>query len=226
MTPSTRPAVAALRESALVRALKRARMSLIRWRMGLRHVHPTFHCLNGNAISPDLVTGAYSYIGRRCWICPRVTMGRYVMVASEVVILGGDHRFDMAGTPMMFSGRPSVPPTFIEDDVWIGYRAAINAGVRVGRGSIVAAHAVVTQDVPPYTIVGGVPARPIGRRFATESEIAAHERMLAGPTVHGTLSMPKDGAEQSPTRSGLAHPEGEGRPPFGRNPADAGGNAP
>lgn len=182
-----------------MRLLRALRMSLIRWRMGLRHVHPTFHCLDGNAISPDLVTGAYSYIGRRCWICPRVTIGRYVMVASEVAILGGDHRFDVPGTPMMFSGRPAVPPTVIEDDVWIGFRAAINAGVRIGRGSIVAAHAVVTRDVEPYSIVGGVPAQPIGRRFASEPEIAAHERMLAGPTVHGTLSMPKDGAAQGAT---------------------------
>lgn len=221
MTPTTRPALASWRESALVRGLKRVRMALIRWRMGLRHVHPTFHCLDGNAISPDLVTGAHSYIGRRCWICPRVTMGRYVMVASEVVILGGDHRFDMAGTPMMFSGRPAVPPTFIEDDVWIGYRAAINAGVRVGRGSIIAAHAVVTQDVPPYTVVGGVPARPIGRRFATEREIAEHERMLSGPTVHGTLSMPKDGAEQSPTHSDAGYPADAGSAPPARDPADS-----
>lgn len=182
-----------------MRLLRRLRMSVIRWRMGLRHVHPSFHCLDGNAISPDLVTGAYSYIGRRCWICPRVTIGRYVMVASEVAILGGDHRFDVPGTPMMFSGRPAVPPTVIEDDVWIGFRAAINAGVRIGRGSIVAAHAVVTRDVEPYTIVGGVPAQPIGRRFASDAEIAAHERMLAGPTVRGTLSMPKDGAAQGAT---------------------------
>lgn len=182
--------------------LRSLRMRLLRWRMGLRHVHPTFHCLNGNAISPDLVTGAHSYIGRRCWICPRVTIGRYVMVASEVAILGGDHRFDVAGTPMMFSGRPAVPPTVIEDDVWIGYRAVINAGVRIGRGSIVAAHAVVTHDVEPYTIVGGVPARAIGRRFATDAEIAAHDRMLAGPTVHGMLSPPKDGAEQAATAAG------------------------
>lgn len=195
-----------------MRLLRALRMSLIRWRMGLRHVHPTFHCLDGNAISPDLVTGAYSYIGRRCWICPRVTIGRYVMVASEVAILGGDHRFDVAGTPMMFSGRPAVPPTVIEDDVWIGFRAAINAGVRIGRGSIVAAHAVVTRDVEPYSIVGGVPAQAIGRRFASESEIAAHERMLAGPTVHGTLSMPKDGAAQGATVADRQGGAGDGAP--------------
>ena len=53
----------------------------------------------------------------------------------------------------------------IGNDVWIGYEAVITAGVHIGNGAIIAAHAVVTKDVPAYTIVGGVPARPIRKRF-------------------------------------------------------------
>ena len=53
----------------------------------------------------------------------------------------------------------------IGNDVWIGYEAVIMAGVNIGDGAIIAAHAVVTKDVAPYTIVGGVPARPIRKRF-------------------------------------------------------------
>lgn len=53
----------------------------------------------------------------------------------------------------------------IGNDVWIGYEAVIMAGVRIGDGAIVAARAVVTKDVPPYAIVGGVPAREIRKRF-------------------------------------------------------------
>ena len=53
----------------------------------------------------------------------------------------------------------------IGNDVWIGYEAVIMAGVHIGNGAIIAARAVVTKDVPPYTIVGGVPARPIRKRF-------------------------------------------------------------
>lgn len=53
----------------------------------------------------------------------------------------------------------------IGNDVWIGYEAVIMAGVNIGDGAIIAAHAVVTKDVAPYTIVGGVPARPIRQRF-------------------------------------------------------------
>ena len=53
----------------------------------------------------------------------------------------------------------------IDNDVWIGYEAVIMAGVHIGNGAIIAARAVVTKDVPPYTIVGGVPARLIRKRF-------------------------------------------------------------
>ena len=56
----------------------------------------------------------------------------------------------------------------IGNDVWIGYEAVIMAGVHIGNGAIIAARAVVTKDVPPYTIVGGVPARPIRQRFDEE----------------------------------------------------------
>lgn len=57
----------------------------------------------------------------------------------------------------------------IGSDVWIGYEAVILAGVTIGDGAVIAARAVVTKDVPPYTIVGGVPARPIRRRFPEET---------------------------------------------------------
>lgn len=57
----------------------------------------------------------------------------------------------------------------IGNDVWIGYEAVILSGVTIGDGAIIGARAVVTRDVPPYTIVGGVPARPIRRRFDEET---------------------------------------------------------
>ena len=56
----------------------------------------------------------------------------------------------------------------IGNDVWIGYEAVIMAGVHIGNGAIIGTRAVVTKDVPPYTIVGGVPARPIRKRFDEE----------------------------------------------------------
>lgn len=64
----------------------------------------------------------------------------------------------------------------IGSDVWIGYEAVILAGVTVGHGAIIGTRAVVTKDVPPYTIVGGVPAQPIRRRFSEET-IAGLEKL-------------------------------------------------
>ena len=63
----------------------------------------------------------------------------------------------------------------IGNDVWIGYEAVILAGVTVGDGAVVGTRAVVTKDVPPYTIVGGVPAKPIRKRFSE----AVIDRLLA-----------------------------------------------
>ena len=57
----------------------------------------------------------------------------------------------------------------IGNDVWIGYEAVILAGVTIGDGAIIGTRAVVTKDVPPYTIVGGVPAKPIKKRFSDET---------------------------------------------------------
>ena len=74
---------------------------------------------------------------------------------------------DVARIPEAWDNRGDI---VIGNDVWIGYEAVVLAGVTIGDGAIGAARAVVTKDVPPYTIVGGVPARPIRRRFS-DSEI-------------------------------------------------------
>ena len=63
----------------------------------------------------------------------------------------------------------------VGNDVWIGYEAVILSGVTIGDGAIIGARAVVTKDVPPYTIVGGVPARPIRPRFGFETIAALRE---------------------------------------------------
>ena len=71
----------------------------------------------------------------------------------------------------------------IGNDVWIGYEAVIMAGVRIGDGAVIAARAVVTRDVPPYTIVGGVPARVIRRRFDADTVARLQEmRWWTGPS--------------------------------------------
>jgi len=75
--------------------------------------------------------------------------------------------------------------------VWIGYGVIVMAGVRIGRGAIIAAGAVVTKDVAPYSISAGVPARHIRDRFtAGSAERAKHDAMLDGPVQFGTYARP------------------------------------
>lgn len=105
-------------------------------------------------------------IGRRTWIGQGSTLdvrwgieiGDDVGISPMVVILTASHDPEHPDFPMV--GRPVV----IEDHAWIATRAMIMPGVRIGRGAIVAAGAVVTRDVPAGTIVGGAPARRIGQR--------------------------------------------------------------
>jgi acetyltransferase-like isoleucine patch superfamily enzyme len=162
-------------------------MAFVRWRYGLRHTDPTFYLGGPGDIARDFRAGPFSYVGRGACICPRVTIGSYALLAHEVSIQGGDHRFDIPGTPVVFSPRPELPETVIGDDVWVGHRATILAGVRVGRGAVVAAGAVVTKDVSPFTIVGGVPAREIGVRFPDQEDRARHVAMLDSEPVAGEL---------------------------------------
>ena len=68
---------------------------------------------------------------------------------------------------MMLQGERSLP-ILVGDDVWIGANATILRGVVIGRGAIIAAHAVVSKDVQPYEIVGGVPAKKIGSRLPAD----------------------------------------------------------
>lgn len=134
----------------------------------------SFNC----TISKDIVVGVYSYIGPSCLIYPKVRLGRFVMLANNVSIIGGDHYYKNPKLPIIFSGRDTINKTIIEDDVWIGASSIILCGVKIGRGSIIAAGSVVTKDVLPYTIVGGVPAKKIKNRFESDKDIEIHSNML------------------------------------------------
>ncbi len=130
-------------------------------------VEPMAYFFSGSAIS----VGSRSGIGRSAYLSAisgggEIIMGSNVMMAPEVVILTGQHAYDDTSVPMNRQGR-RLAKVVIGDDVWLGYRAIILPGVTIGRGSIVGAGAVVTHDVPPYSVVGGVPARIIKKRMAS-----------------------------------------------------------
>lgn len=102
----------------------------------------------------DLRVGARTQLNPGVVVYGRVCLGACVMVGPNVTIAGGNHRFQLRETPMMFQGASSVG-VVIEDDVWIGANSVITDGVRIGRGSIIGAGSVVTKDVPAGTIVHG-----------------------------------------------------------------------
>lgn len=117
--------------------------------------------------------GSYSYIGCRANIT-KSNIGSYCSVANNVSIGQGEHRLDRISTSTIFYEHPWGTLTdgecIIESDAWIGVDAIVLRGVKIGVGAVVAANAVVTKDVPPFAIVGGVPARLIRYRFSEEKQ--------------------------------------------------------
>lgn len=91
-----------------------------------------------------------------------ITLGNDVRIAPFVQIIAGNHELSNPVGPV---GKVVGSPITIEDNVWIAGRVIITAGVVVGRNAILAAGAVVTKDVPPYAIVGGVPAKLLRKRI-------------------------------------------------------------
>ncbi len=135
-------------------------------------------------ISKDIIVGEFAYIGRGAEITQGVEVGNYTMLATSVSIVGGDHNFNKPELPIVFSGRPMLEKTIIGMDVWVGHKAIVLSGVSIGDGAIIAAGSVVSKDVPPCTIYGGVPARFIKNRFADTKQKGAHlEFLLKKPMV-------------------------------------------
>lgn len=116
--------------------------------------------------------------------CTRAELkiGNNVIFGPKPTIITGDHRIDLVGKNIIdITDEEKLPdqdaPVVIEDGVWCGANVTILKGVTIGRGSVVAAGAVVTKSFPPYSIIGGVPAKLIKMRFTPE-EIMQHESLL------------------------------------------------
>jgi acetyltransferase-like isoleucine patch superfamily enzyme len=133
--------------------------------------------IEGGALVLNTIMSKYSFCGRNCELI-NVNIGSFVSIANEVIIGAGEHPLKRVSTsPVFYKNIDSIKKKFIEfpripiketiigNDVWIGRRAIIISGINIGNGSVVAAGAVVTKDVPAYSIVAGVPARVIKYRF-------------------------------------------------------------
>lgn len=134
------------------------------------------------SILSDVTLGRFSYVAREAYLND-VAIGSFASLGPRVLLGGGDHPADLPSTaPVFYSTRRQCGATFaavdhaverrtitLGHDVWIGAHAFVRDGVTIGDGAIVAAGAVVTVDVPPYAIVGGVPARVIRLRFPEDA---------------------------------------------------------
>lgn len=168
--------------------------------------YPQVCFLRAIVTRPNIVVGEYSYchsfgdptrfedervLYHFAELGDRLIIGRYCAIAhgATFIMNGANHKLSGISTYPFFKfgngweatfpapgDMPFRGDTLIGHDVWIGYEALILPGVKIGNGAIVAARAVVTSNVPPYTIVGGNPARVIKQRFSDE-QIAALEQI-------------------------------------------------
>jgi phosphonate metabolism protein (transferase hexapeptide repeat family) len=136
--------------------------------------------------------GDYSYLGENCDVADAV-IGKFTAIANSVRIGAPNHPMGRASqhrftyVPEYYEASASRDRDFFADrrgdrvvvgnDVWIGHAAILLPGVTVGDGAVIGAGAVVSRDVAPYTIVGGVPARAIRKRF--DDDVAASLRRIA-----------------------------------------------
>lgn len=132
------------------------------------------------------VVGDYSYLGPDCMVAD-AEIGRFCAIAARVRIGAPNHPMDRPSLhrftycPEYYDAGASRDASFFADrradrvrighDVWVGHGVIVLPGVTVGDGAVLAAGAVVTKEVAPYTIVGGVPAKPLRRRFSREIAI-------------------------------------------------------
>ncbi len=129
-----------------------------RFSLGNNSVIESYTCIN-NAVG-DVIIGHHTRIGLHETIIGPVTIGNNCCTGQGTIITALIHNFDETKKRINEQGV-SVKPIIIEDDVMIGANASIMPGVRIGTHSIVAAGAVVTKDVPPHSLVAGVPAKLI-----------------------------------------------------------------
>lgn len=131
-----------------------------RFWLGRKSVIESYCCIN-NAVG-DVTIGDHTRIGIHCTVIGPVCIGNNVNLAQGITVTALNHNFEDT-TKRIDEQGISTKPVMIGDDVWIGANAVILPGVTIGRHVVVAAGAVVTKDVPDYSVVGGVPAKVIKR---------------------------------------------------------------
>ena len=146
------------RGSKIYRSVRMDTPPYRRFSIGGKSVVESYSCIN-NAVG-DVIIGSHTRIGLHNTIIGPVTIGNHVNLAQGITVTALNHNFSDARKRIDQQGV-STAAVVISDDVWIGANAVILPGVTIGRHSVIAAGAVVTKDVPPYSVAAGVPARII-----------------------------------------------------------------
>jgi acetyltransferase-like isoleucine patch superfamily enzyme len=120
-------------------------------------------------MSPKLVVGSDTGIGMGCTIsaAQEVSLGKHVVLARNVYISDHGHAFEDVNRPISVQGIRDIRPVQIGDETWLGQNVCVLPGVRIGKHCVVGAGAVVTRDVPDFSVAVGCPAVVI-RRFNPE----------------------------------------------------------
>ena len=146
------------RHSVIHRSVRMDTPPYRKFSLGDYSVIESFTCIN-NAVG-DVIISDHTRVGIHNTIIGPVNIGSHVNLAQGITITALNHNF--ADTEKRIDEQGvSTTPVVIEDDVWIGANAVVLPGVRIGTHSVVAAGAVVTKDVPPHSIVAGIPAKLI-----------------------------------------------------------------
>ena len=146
------------RHSVIHRTVRMDTPPYRKFSLGDYSVIESFTCIN-NAVG-DVIISDHTRVGIHNTIIGPVSIGSHVNLAQGITVTALNHNF--ADTEKRIDEQGvSTTPVVIEDDVWIGANAVVLPGVRIGTHSVVAAGAVVTKDVPPHSIVAGIPAKII-----------------------------------------------------------------
>lgn len=147
----------------------RINLYLLMLKLKLRSLGDYNRIYFANIVEPYNVSiGHHVYINKNCDIITTgttVKIGNYVMIGPNVTFVAQNHDVSDWKKPMIFGNKYKGGSIRVDNDVWIGANATILPGVTINRGAVVAAGAVVTKDVPPYAIFGGVPATKIKDRI-------------------------------------------------------------
>ena len=146
------------RHSVIHRSVRMDTPPYRKFSLGDYSVVESFSCIN-NAVG-DVIIGDHTRVGLHNTVIGPVTIGSHVNLAQGITVTALNHNFADKDLRIDEQGVSTAPVT-IGDDIWIGANAVILPGVTIGNHSVVAAGAVVTKDVPPHSLVAGVPAKII-----------------------------------------------------------------